>query len=224
MQPAFAGQQRAGTVGGGAGFAQRRPALGAGQAVAAARHEHHHDVVADAEIVDAVAEPFDHAGGLVAEHHRRRSRTVAVDHREIGMAQPGGADLHQHLAAPGRQARISRSKAASILRRAARAHPVQHCGLIFMRSTRFVCRIALPLEPRYRFRPAPLHLGERFLACHPHVLPGPFVRLCTLSDSFDACSAWASICAVTLAYSARACRPPPRIVLISLICARQTLA
>ena len=48
-------QQGAGAVGGGARLAQRRPTRRARQAVAAARHEYQHDVVALLEIVDARA-------------------------------------------------------------------------------------------------------------------------------------------------------------------------
>src|SRR5262245_10029490 len=98
MQPALAGQQRACAVRSRARLAQRRTTLGAGKAMAATRHEHHHHVVADREIVDAGPEFFDHARRLMTEHHRRRSWAVAVDHRQIGVAQAGGADLHQHLA------------------------------------------------------------------------------------------------------------------------------
>ena len=46
------------------------PALGAGQAVAAARHEDQDHVVAAGEVGDALADLLDHAGRLVAERHR----------------------------------------------------------------------------------------------------------------------------------------------------------
>ena len=102
-QPARAGQQRAGAVGGGAGLAQRGPAFAAGHAMAAARHEDQRDVVADREVGDAFAQLHHLAGRLVAERHRHRPRAVAVDHRQVGMAQARGADAHQHLAAAGRR-------------------------------------------------------------------------------------------------------------------------
>jgi hypothetical protein len=39
---------------------------------------------------------------LVPQRHRRRPRPIAVDHREIRVAQPGGLDLDQDLAALSR--------------------------------------------------------------------------------------------------------------------------
>ena len=69
--------------------------------MSATRHEHHDDVIADLEIVHARSEFLDDAGGFVAEHHRRRPRTVAVDHGKVGVAQAGRADLHHHLAVAG---------------------------------------------------------------------------------------------------------------------------
>jgi hypothetical protein len=66
--------------------------------MAAARDEHHDDVIARREILDSRPEPLDDTGGFVPEHHRGRTRPVAVDDREIGMAQPGGGDAHEHLA------------------------------------------------------------------------------------------------------------------------------
>ena len=86
VQPTRAGKQRPGPVYRRTRLAQRRPPLRARQAMAAARDEHHHDVVALLEIVDARAELLDDAGGFVAERHRGRARPVAVDHREVGMA------------------------------------------------------------------------------------------------------------------------------------------
>ena len=70
--------------------------------MAAARHEHHDDVVAVREVVDAGADLLDDARRLVAERHRHRPRPVAVDHRQVRVAQPGGRDLDQDLARPGR--------------------------------------------------------------------------------------------------------------------------
>ena len=69
--------------------------------MAAARHEHHHDVIADRKIGDAFADLGDDARRFMAEHHWRRARPRAVDHREIGMAEPGRHHPDEHFAAPG---------------------------------------------------------------------------------------------------------------------------
>ena len=100
-EPARAGEQRSRAVGARARLAQSRPAGRARQAMAAARHEHHHDVIADGEIDDPFADRRDDARGLMAEHHRRRPRPRAVDHRKVGMAETGRRDSHQHFAAAG---------------------------------------------------------------------------------------------------------------------------
>jgi hypothetical protein len=78
------------------------PATLAGQATAAARHEHEHDVIARREVAHARAELAHDPGRLVPQRHRRRPRPIAVDHREIRVAQPGGLDLDQDLAALSR--------------------------------------------------------------------------------------------------------------------------
>ena len=98
MQATRAADQRAGRVGGGARLAERGPARFARAAVPAARHERRDDVVADLQVGDARAELLDDARALVAEHHRQRPRPVAVDHREVGMAEADRAHLQQHLA------------------------------------------------------------------------------------------------------------------------------
>ena len=98
VQPPRAREQRPLAVGDGARLAQRRPPGAARQAMAAARHEHQDDVVALGEIAHARAERLDHACGFVTQHHRQRPRPVAVDHRQIRMAEPGGLDPHQDLA------------------------------------------------------------------------------------------------------------------------------
>ena len=48
-----------------------------------------------------VADLDDLARRLVAEHHRHHARARAVDDREVGVAEAGGADAHQELARPG---------------------------------------------------------------------------------------------------------------------------
>ena len=78
-QPPLAPEQRSGAVGPGAGFAERGPTGGAGAATAATRHEDEHDMIADGEIADALAQRLDDPGGLVAKRHRGRARTRSVD-------------------------------------------------------------------------------------------------------------------------------------------------
>ena len=135
-QPSCARQQRAGAIRRGAGFAQRRPAFGTRRAVAAARHEHHDDVVAALQVGDAVAERLDDSRRFVAERHRHRARPIAVDHRKIGVAQARGGDLHEHLAGTGRRElqRLDRER-ASLRERRLRAHRVQHGCVDLHRSS-----------------------------------------------------------------------------------------
>jgi hypothetical protein len=111
-------------------IAQGRAALGAGQAVAAGRHEHHDHVVARHEVGHVLAHLLDHARGLVAERHRHRPRAVAVDDGQVGMAQPGGGDPHQHLA-PAGPVQLDRRHAQRLARRIRRRspHAVQYRGL-----------------------------------------------------------------------------------------------
>ena len=46
----------------------------------------------------ASAHLLDDAGGLVAEQHRHRAHPVAVDHRQVGVTQPGGFDADEQFA------------------------------------------------------------------------------------------------------------------------------
>ena len=86
LQPALAGQQRAGDVRRQARLAQGRPAARAGLAVAAGGDEGGDDVVAGMQVGDARSHGLDDAGPLVAEHHGQWPRPIAVDHRQVGMA------------------------------------------------------------------------------------------------------------------------------------------
>jgi hypothetical protein len=70
--------------------------------MAAAGHEHHHDMIADRQIVDPLPQFLDDARGLMPQRHRQRPGAVAVDDRQVGMAQPRRGDADQHLAAPRR--------------------------------------------------------------------------------------------------------------------------
>ena len=123
-------QQRAGAVGGGTGLAQRRTAFGAGRAMAATGHEDHDHVVADLQVGDAFAQFLDDAGGLMAQRHRHRPRAVAVDHRQVRMAQPRGDDLDQHLAGAGRRQvdRLDRQRPRCRVRRC-KTHLLENGGL-----------------------------------------------------------------------------------------------
>ena len=102
VQAARAREQRAGAVRGESRLAERRTARVAGAAVSAARHERGDDVVARCEAGHAGADFLHDARGFVPERHRQRPRPVAVDHRQVGVAESRRADPHQHLAGPGR--------------------------------------------------------------------------------------------------------------------------
>ena len=125
-------EQRAGAVRGSARLAQGRASLRARQAMAAARHEHHDDVVALLEVVDAGADLLDDARRLVAERHRHRPRPVALDHRQVRVAQPRRRDLDQDLAR-SRRVELDRLDLQRLRLRVGRrsAHLVQHGGSDF---------------------------------------------------------------------------------------------
>ena len=93
----LAAHQRARAVGGAAGFAGREPVGGARRAVAAPRQERHDDALPDRHVRHGGAGLLDDARRLVAEQHRHRAHPVAVDHRQIGVAQPGGLDADEQL-------------------------------------------------------------------------------------------------------------------------------
>ena len=78
------------------------PAFEAAPAAAAAHVEGEADMVAHLHVVHARAQLDDLARALVAQHDRHRTRPVAVDQRQVGMAEPGAAHLDQHLALAGR--------------------------------------------------------------------------------------------------------------------------
>src|SRR5690606_24087903 len=61
-----------------------------------------HHALTGVEVLDVVAHLDDTARRLVAEEHRHRARPVAVHHGQVGVTQPGGLDLEQHLARSGR--------------------------------------------------------------------------------------------------------------------------
>jgi hypothetical protein len=91
-------QQRAGGVGGHGRLAQSRTTLHAGQAGAAARHEYQDDVVTGGQVLHPRPQFHHLACGLMAQHHWHGPRAVAVDGREVGVAQARRPDAHQHFA------------------------------------------------------------------------------------------------------------------------------
>ena len=93
-----AAHQRARGVGGAARFAGCEAFGRARGAVPAARQERHDDALPDRQIGTAGAHLLDHSGGLVSEQHRHRAHPIAVDHRQIGVTQPGGFDADQEFA------------------------------------------------------------------------------------------------------------------------------
>ena len=64
--------------------------------------EAHRHVVAGGDLVHPRTDGLDDAGALVAEHDRQGHRVHLVAHDEVGVAQPGGDDAHEHLVVPGR--------------------------------------------------------------------------------------------------------------------------
>ena len=66
----------------------------------AVRDGRQHDVVADRDERHALADLLDDARALVAEHRRRRPRDGAVEHRDVGVAEPRRDEPHQDLARP----------------------------------------------------------------------------------------------------------------------------
>ena len=101
-QPPFAGHQRARAVGGAAGFAGGQPVRGARRAVATSGQKRHDDALPDRHVRHGGPGLLDDARCLVAEQHRHRAHPVAVDHRQIGMAEAGGLDADQKLGVAGR--------------------------------------------------------------------------------------------------------------------------
>ena len=59
-------------------------------------------MVAHLDVVHAGADLDDLARAFVAQHDRHRPRPVAVDQRQVGVAEPAAAHLDQHLALAGR--------------------------------------------------------------------------------------------------------------------------
>ena len=89
-------------------------------------------MVAHFQIGDAGAHFHHLAGGFVAQRHGQRPGPVAVDHRQVGVAQAGGAHPHQNLAvARGVQFHLFDFQRLGVLERALGAHLTQYCGTGF---------------------------------------------------------------------------------------------
>ena len=71
-----------------------REAVAARAAEAADARDH---VIAGLHVGDLRADRLDDAGRLVAEHRRHRARVLALHEVQVGVAQPRGGGLHQHL-------------------------------------------------------------------------------------------------------------------------------
>lgn len=56
-----------------------------------------HDMVAGLQLAHVGADRLDDARTLMAQHRRQRHRIVLVTHDQVGMAQAGRYDLHQHF-------------------------------------------------------------------------------------------------------------------------------
>jgi len=83
--------------------AQVMQALQAPAAAPAAGNEGEHDMVADRDPRRLDADALDHAGRLVAQHHRsHRDATLPSHHMIVGAAETDGGDADQHFRWSGR--------------------------------------------------------------------------------------------------------------------------
>ena len=72
------------------------------RALAASREKGHHDPVPGIYARDEFPAFFDDGRRLMPQQHRQRPGPVAVDDREIGMAQASHLHAHEHLVGTGR--------------------------------------------------------------------------------------------------------------------------
>ena len=83
--------------------AQMMQALPAPMALSAGRDEGEDDVIARLDAADRLTDLFDHARGLVAQHHRpHRHPPLAAHDVIVGTAQAHRGNAHQHLGRPRR--------------------------------------------------------------------------------------------------------------------------
>ena len=132
-------------------LAQDRRVAVAIEAMPAMRVPRQHDMVADLNAARGGADLLDDAGGLVPEHDRHRIAQRSLDHFEIGVAEPGGADPHQHV---GRLQRRRRDRFDRHRRLRAHAAPRRDIAAAIRRPP---CRKARPAPHRDRPRSSPIH-------------------------------------------------------------------
>ena len=85
-----------------AGTTRHTPAGGAAGALAAPRQEGHHDPLPHRQVGDPGAELLDPAGWPRGPAASAPGGAVAVDDGQVGVADAGGLDPHEHLAGRGR--------------------------------------------------------------------------------------------------------------------------
>ena len=110
--------------------AQVRARAAAVDALAALRREQRHDVVADLEAGDSLAERLDHSCALVSEHGRGvAGRVDAGGGVHVGVTYATGDEPHEHLAGPGiGQLQLLHDQRTGELLQQRRANP--HAGLL----------------------------------------------------------------------------------------------
>jgi hypothetical protein len=122
-KPRAAAQQLAGGVGGQTSYAARGVTGQTRRTTPASRNEREHDAIAGAQLVDAGADFFDDPCRFMSEHQRERLAQRAVDVREIGVAEPGRRDAHEHFSGLRRQ----QLELDDLERPASRVGPIDRC-------------------------------------------------------------------------------------------------
>src|SRR5262245_26685734 len=100
LEPTRSREQCSRQVRSGARFAEGRPALHARYTTAAGWNEREHDMIPRLQVRHPVAALLNFAGRLMPQHHGHWPRSIGIDHRKIGMTQPGSLDLDQQLSRP----------------------------------------------------------------------------------------------------------------------------
>jgi hypothetical protein len=59
-------------------------------------------MITDDEVSDTAADLFDDTGTFVAENHRQRPRSIAINDREVGVAESSRFHLDEHFTRAGR--------------------------------------------------------------------------------------------------------------------------
>lgn len=107
------------------------PALGsASGAVLASREEGHHHAVARVKVIDLGPGLEYASAGFVSQQHRHRSRSIAIDDREVGVADPSSLDFDETFGRSwwiGRQFAYPNGTGLRIGRRC--PDLLQHCAL-----------------------------------------------------------------------------------------------